>query len=338
MVNTISQGALTHLGVSSVFGAIVAALIYGLGHISGAHFNPAVTLAFYSAGYFPQQRVLPYILAQCGGAIGASGLLLASLGKIGSLGATLPLHDNWGQALVLETVLTFILTVVILGSGLDRRAPIGFAGLAIGLTVAVEAAVMGPITGASMNPARSLGPALMSGNFRYHWVYWAAPILGAQLAVLAYGQLSNNFRDLSGDLNPTRLEDAPMKRIMYVCKQNSSRSQMAEGFTHQLGAGQVTVTSSGLAASRVNPGAIAAMRDIGIDISGQTSNALSEFRPEDFDVVISLCGCGVNLPPAWVRREGFADWQLDDPAEHPEIFPRVRDEIKVRVEQLLQSL
>jgi MIP family channel proteins len=203
MVNTISHGAVTHLGISGVFGAIVAALIYGLGHISGAHFNPAVTLAFWSAGYFPGRRVLPYILAQCGGAIVASGLLLATLGKIGSLGATLPLYDNWRQAFVLEMVLTFILTIVILGSGLDRRAPIGFAGLAIGLTVAVEAAVMGPITGASMNPARSLGPALISGNLHHLWLYWVAPILGAQLAVLAYRQLSNNFHDLI----PTQPED-----------------------------------------------------------------------------------------------------------------------------------
>jgi arsenate reductase (thioredoxin) len=129
-----------------------------------------------------------------------------------------------------------------------------------------------------------------------------------------------------------------MKRIMFVCKKNSSRSQMAEGFARQLGADKVSVTSSGLEASSVNPGAIAAMHDIGIDITSQTSNALSEFRPEDFDVVISLCGCGVNLPPEWVMREVFADWQLDDPAEQPEIFPRVRDEVKVRVEALLQSL
>jgi glutathione/glutaredoxin type arsenate reductase len=334
MVNTISQGAVTHLGISGVFGAIVAALIYSLGHISGAHFNPAVTLAFWTAGYFPRRRVLPYIGAQCGGAMVASGLLWASLGDIGTLGATLPLNNNWMQALVLETVLTFVLMLVIFGSGLDARAPIGFAGLAIGLTVGVEAAVMGPITGASMNPARSLGPALIGGNLQHLWLYWVAPILGAQLAVLAYGQLSDNFQDL----NPIQLEAVAMKRIMFVCKKNSSRSQMAEGFAQKLGAGQVSVSSSGLEASSVNPGAIAAMDAVGIDIRGQTSNALAEFRPEDFDVVISLCGCGVNLPPEWVMRPVFADWQLDDPAEQPEIFPRVRDEVRVNVEKLLQSL
>jgi MIP family channel proteins len=196
MVNQISGGAITHLGISFVFGAVVAALIYGIGHLSGAHFNPAVTLAFWSSGFFAKRSVLPYIVAQSVGAIAASALLLVALGPVAKLGATLPLDGNWLQSLVLETVLTFILMFVILGSGLDRRAHIGFAGLAIGLTVGLEAAFMGPITGASMNPARSLGPALISGIWQHHWVYWVAPILGAQLAVIVYRYLSNGFRDI----------------------------------------------------------------------------------------------------------------------------------------------
>lgn len=195
MVNQISEGAVTHLGVSLVFGAIVGALIYSFGYISGAHFNPAVTLAFWSSGFFPRRNVLPYVLAQCLGAISASAILVLCLGQIGNLGATLPLNDNWLQSLVLETILTFILMMVIFGSGLDRRAHIGFAGIAIGLTVGVEAACMGPITGASMNPARSFGPALIGGIWQHHWLYWIAPILGAQLAVLVYRQLSDNFHD-----------------------------------------------------------------------------------------------------------------------------------------------
>lgn len=129
-----------------------------------------------------------------------------------------------------------------------------------------------------------------------------------------------------------------MKRVMFVCKKNSARSQMAEGFAKALGTGKIEVVSSGLEASQVRPEAIATMQDIGIDISNQTSKALSNFNPEDFDVVISLCGCGVNLPPEWVTREVFEDWQLDDPAEQPEIFPRVRDEIKERVTRLIESL
>jgi MIP family channel proteins len=200
VVNQISHGAITHLGVSIIFGAVVSALIYTLGHISGAHFNPAVTLAFWQSGFFPGDRVLAYIGAQCAGAISASVLLRSTFGIVANLGATLPLNDNWLQSLILETVLTFILMFVIFGSGLDRRAPIGFAGIAIGLTVAVEAAVMGPITGASMNPARSIAPALVSGIWQHHWVYWLAPILGAQLAVWVYRWLSDDFRDCVRDI------------------------------------------------------------------------------------------------------------------------------------------
>jgi arsenate reductase len=127
-----------------------------------------------------------------------------------------------------------------------------------------------------------------------------------------------------------------MKKVMFVCKKNSARSQMAEGFAKVLGKGQIEVTSSGLEASQVRPEAIATMKDIGIDITDQTSKALADFNPEDFDIVISLCGCGVNLPEAWLLRDGFEDWQLDDPAERPEIFSRVRDEVKERVIQLVK--
>jgi MIP family channel proteins len=204
MVNKISDGAVTHLGISIVFGAVVTALIYSLGHISGAHFNPAVTLAFWSGGFFRRSLVMPYIVAQVLGAIAASGLLRLSLGAVGNLGATMPRNGDWLQSLILEIVLTFILMLVIFGSGLEsrserlrqRRAHIGSAGIAIGLTVALEAACMGPITGASMNPARSIAPALVGGNWQYQWVYWIAPILGAQLAMVTYRYLSNNFTDL----------------------------------------------------------------------------------------------------------------------------------------------
>ena len=197
MVNKTSAGSVTHLGVSFVFGAVVTAMIYALGHISGAHFNPAVTLGFWASGFFPKYKVLPYVLGQCAGAIAASKVLLITLGEVANLGATIPLNGNWLQSLILETVLTFILMFVILGSGLDRRAHIGFAGIAIGLTVGLEAAFMGPITGASMNPARSLGPALIGGIWEHHWVYWVAPIWGSQLAVVVYRKMSNGFRDFN---------------------------------------------------------------------------------------------------------------------------------------------
>ncbi|HAC62190.1 MAG TPA: aquaporin [Cyanothece sp. UBA12306] len=195
MVNVMTEGVITHLGVSFIFGAVVAAMIYATGHISGAHFNPAVTLAFWSSKVLPTQKVLPYIIGQLSGGILASLLLRIALGNVANMGATLPLDDNWLQSLVLETILTFILMFVILGSGLDRRAPIGFAGVAIGLTVGLEAACMGPITGASMNPTRSLAPAIIAHLWQHQWLYIVGPVLGAQLAVWIYRQLSNNFHD-----------------------------------------------------------------------------------------------------------------------------------------------
>jgi MIP family channel proteins len=197
MVDTLSNGAITHGGVSLVFGAVVAVLIYTLGHISGAHFNPAVTLALWTNGSFAGQQVIPYILAQSVGAIAASYSLLGCLGMVANLGITLPLGGNWRQALILETILSLFLMLVILGAALDRRSQPGFGGLAIGLTVGLEAMVMGPITGASMNPVRSLAPALVTGLWQDHWLYWLAPILGMQLAVWLYKRLSLNPKQFS---------------------------------------------------------------------------------------------------------------------------------------------
>ncbi|MGL5065931.1 MAG: arsenate reductase, glutathione/glutaredoxin type [Microcoleus sp.] len=130
-----------------------------------------------------------------------------------------------------------------------------------------------------------------------------------------------------------------MKKVMFVCKKNSCRSQMAEGFARTIGEGKIAVTSSGLESSKVHPTAVQVMSEINIDITDQTSKPLSDFQAEDYDAVISLCGCGVNLPEEWVLREVFQDWQLDDPDGEPiETFHRVRDEIKERVEKLVNSL
>lgn len=127
-----------------------------------------------------------------------------------------------------------------------------------------------------------------------------------------------------------------MKKVMFVCKKNSRRSQMAEGFARTLGEGKIEVSSSGLEASHVDPISVNVMAEIGIDISNQKSKPLSEFNPQDYNVVISLCGCGVNLPSAWVTREIFEDWQLDDPEGHDiEKFRTVRDQVKERVEKLI---
>ena len=126
---------------------------------------------------------------------------------------------------------------------------------------------------------------------------------------------------------------------MFVCRRNSCRSQMAEGFARTLGKGKIEVTSSGLEASRVHPTAIEVMSEVGIDLTNQTSNALSNFQANDYDAVISMCGCGTSLPKEWVMQEVFEDWELEDPDGKPiETFHRVRNEIKERVSNLIEQL
>ena len=130
-----------------------------------------------------------------------------------------------------------------------------------------------------------------------------------------------------------------MKKVMFACKKNSCRSQMAEGFAKTLGKNQISVTSSGLEASEVHPTAIEVMQEIGIDISDQTSKSIGDFRAENYDAVISLCGCGVSLPQEWVLQKIFEDWQLEDPDGQPlETFRQVRGEIKEQVEKLIEKL
>jgi glutathione/glutaredoxin type arsenate reductase len=130
-----------------------------------------------------------------------------------------------------------------------------------------------------------------------------------------------------------------MKRVMFVCKKNSRRSQMAEGFARALGGDRVQVASAGLESSFVDPLTVQVMQEVGIDISQQQSKPLSDFQPEDFDAVISLCGCGVSLPPEWLTRDYFADWQLEDPeGGELDTFRRVREQVKERVVQWLDTL
>ena len=166
-------------------GLMLMAVVYAGGHISGAHINPAVTIALWAGKKFEKNKVLPYILAQIAGACIASFLVFSIFGNFASVGATLPRGGGAMQSFFLEIVLTFFLMFVILGST-DKMGYKQFAGWAIGTTVGIDALIGGAISGASMNPARSFGPALISGNFAYHWIYWAAPVIGALIAVYAY--------------------------------------------------------------------------------------------------------------------------------------------------------
>jgi len=185
-------GALGHAGVALTWGFVVVALIYTFGHISGAHMNPAVTLSFTVMKEFDKKDTLPYIIAQVLGATIAALVLyllfleeVKSMSELAYLGLTLPRGSNM-QLFIMEFILTFILMLVICGSAVHGKAIKSFAGLAIGLTVGLEAMFAGPITMASMNPARSLGPAIVSGNFETVWLYIVATILGALLAGLVF--------------------------------------------------------------------------------------------------------------------------------------------------------
>jgi aquaporin NIP len=179
-----ATGAVSHVGVALTFGLVVFALIAALGDVSGAHLNPAVTLAFRLARRFPGREVLPYVLAQCAGAIAASLTVRLLFPDAISLGGTTPAGPE-AQAWVLELLLTAGLMFVILGVSTGAKEKGITAGLAIGGVVALEALFAGPVSGASMNPARSLGPALAAGHFGSLWVYLTAPVVGAALAVPA---------------------------------------------------------------------------------------------------------------------------------------------------------
>ncbi|MGZ4389944.1 MAG: MIP family channel protein [Gaiellaceae bacterium] len=177
--------ALGHSGVALVFGLVIMAMIYAVGHVSGAHFNPAVSFAFALTRHFPWQRAAAYAVAQIGGAIVAAALLRASLGDYATLGATLPSGSS-AQAFLWEAVLSFFLMFVIMAVATDTRAVGEAAAIAIGGTVGLDALFGGPVTGASMNPARSLGPALVAGDFHALWIYVLAPLAGAGVGALAY--------------------------------------------------------------------------------------------------------------------------------------------------------
>jgi len=182
IIDHATGGGVTHAGVAATFGLVVLAMIYAVGDVSGAHLNPAVTGAFWLAGRFPAGGVVPYVTAQCLGAGAASGLLRFLFPTDSWLGGTQPAGTD-GQSFVLETVLTFLLMYVILNVSTGAKEKGTTAGIAIGAVVGLEAMFAGPICGASMNPARSLAPALVSGHGEHLWIYLTAPFLGAALAV-----------------------------------------------------------------------------------------------------------------------------------------------------------
>jgi len=178
-------GALGHVGVAISFGLVIMAMIYAVGHISGAHFNPAVTFAFALSRHFPWSRAIAYWCAQVLGALVAALLLRGSLGNIAHVGATLP-SGSQGQSFLWELVLSFFLMFVIMAVATDTLAVGEAAAIAIGGTVGLDAMFGGPISGASMNPMRSMGPAFVSGDLHALWVYLVAPVIGTSIGAVLY--------------------------------------------------------------------------------------------------------------------------------------------------------
>jgi len=181
-------GGFGGIGVSLAFGLVVMAMVYALGHISGAHLNPAVTLGFALGRHFPWRQAPAYWTAQLAGAVVAALALRASLGDIADVGATAP-SGSVAQSFVWEVLLTATLLLVVMAVATDTRAVGEAAAIAIGGTIALASLVGGPVSGASLNPARSLGPALASGELTSLWVYLAAPLVGAAVGTLVYGVL-----------------------------------------------------------------------------------------------------------------------------------------------------
>lgn len=185
IINQESAGVITHPGIAFTFGLIVMVMIYALGPISGAHLNPAVTIAFTVAKRFPLNQVLPYIISQAVGAFVASLTLKFLFTGNEFLGATMPAGADL-QSFVLELILTFFLMLVIINVATGSKEQGMFAGLAIGSTVLLEAMFAGPICGASMNPIRSISPAVVSGHLEHLWIYLTAPTIGAVLAIFVW--------------------------------------------------------------------------------------------------------------------------------------------------------
>lgn len=184
VINDVSGGTITHVGIALTFGLIVMAMIYTFGEVSGAHLNPAVTIGFWLAGRFSLRLVLPYIVSQCAGALCASAVLRWLFPQHSTLGATIPAGSAM-QSFFFELFLTSILMLVILSISTNSKEKGKAAGVVVGSVIALEALFAGPISGASMNPARSLAPALVAGRTETLWIYLAAPIIGALLAIPA---------------------------------------------------------------------------------------------------------------------------------------------------------
>lgn len=357
IVNDTRGGALGHLGISLVFGLVVMAMIYSVGDISGAHLNPAVSLGFWLDGRLPGHTAAIYALSQTLGAVAASLVLRVTMPAHETMGATVPTVGG-RAAFLLEVLLTFVLMFVILNvsTGAKEKGPM--AGAAIGATVALAALFAGPLTGASMNPARSLGPALVSGQMRSLVIYLTAPFVGAIGAVLLSRCMRGFGVCLPREATPATPRDieladeatlthfrswrAPMTttNVLFLCTGNTARSQMAEAFLRRLAGDRFVAYSAGLEPDEINPYTRRVMEEIGYDLAGQFSKGVEEYMGKmHFGYLITVCAnAEARCPSAFPGVGQRLHWNLDDPAafvgteeETLAVFRRVRDEVKARI-------
>lgn len=321
--------AFSHSAIPVIFGLAVAAMIYAVGHVSGAHFNPAVTAAFAIARHFPVRNVVAYWLAQILGSCLAMVLLIFLLPKGSQFGATVP-SVSWGQAIGWETVMTFFLVFVIISVATDTRSVGTMAGAAIGATVMFCAFVGGPVTGASMNPARSFGPAIFEKKLDVFWIYVIGPMTGAILAAFIY-------EFIRGEITRNKKENKKVKtRVLILCTGNSCRSQMAEGILKHYGSDKFEVESAGSEPSRVNEVAIKVMKEIGIDISHQRSKHIKEFLGQHFHYIITVCDKAKESCPTFPGVSKRLHWYFPDPPHQSEITEEVLEEFR-RVRDMIHE-
>ena len=331
MVNE-KTGALGHVGIAITFGLVIMAMIYAVGHVSGAHFNPAVSFAFALSRHFPWPRAAAYWAAQITGALLAALVLRGSLGDIAHVGATLP-SGSQRQSFLWEVVLTFFLMFVIMAVATDTRAVGEAAAIAVGGTVALDAMFGGPISGASMNPARSLGPAVVSGDLHALWLYLTAPLVGAALGALAY-QFVRGEQDQPVDASGSR---GTSMNVLFVCVANSGRSLIAERFLRELAGDRHQARSAGSEPGGTShPQVVEALREVGIDASDHVPRKLDQELLAWADVAVSTCNEEVCPVTPGVRR---ISWEFTDPKHLPlEQVREIRDQIKEQVRELVVEL
>ncbi len=333
--NEVTNGAVSHVGISLVFGLVVLAMIYAVGHVSGAHMNPAVSLAFVSVGRLPIRELPLYWISQTLGAIAASVLVKIIFPASISMGMTLPSGSST-QSFILEIVLTLILMFVIMGVAHDERAEGEMAGIAIGGTVALEALFAGPISGASMNPIRSLAPAIISGRITELWIYLVAPTIGAMVGALLYRAIRK------GDVMVNTV------KVLFVCIHNSARSQMAEALLKKIGGKDFQVESAGIEPGKLNPIAVEAMADMGINISKNPTKAVFDMFKQGrmFNYVITVCDeTSAERCPIFPGITKRIHWSFKDPSSfqgtHDEKLAKtieVRGEIEGKVRDFVRAI